>query len=367
MAHTITFGLVRETLPRERRVALTPHGAEALIAEGHAVLVESGAGVKSGFDDDDYKAVGSTICMSPREVVSSAAVLLKIHGPTRQEDGLLAEGGTITGFLHLSSGRADELRRILRSRKINAVAWELVEETDGSRPVLEAVSAIGGRVAILLASKHLLGSGGGAGRLMGGAPGVPPMNVVIIGAGAAGEAAAREAQQLGAQVTILDKDSRALSRVTRRIQGIVTAVASRPHLTRMLAQADVLVTAVASPGRPAPKIVTRKHVRSMPQGSIIIDMSVDEGGSCETTRQEPEPYVEEGVRHISTPNLPSEVAQTASIAFTNATLPYLLALGSYGAAGALSAEPGLYRGAVYVEGQLRNSVVAELTGEPLGA
>ena len=183
----------------------------------------------------------------------------------------------------------------------------------------------------------------------------------------AGEAAAREAQRLGAQVTVIDQDSRALTRVARRINGIVTAIASRPFLDQALAHADLLLMAVASPGRPAPKIVSRRQVRSMPQGAIIVDMSVDEGGSCETTRQDhgSDSYVEEGVRHLATPNLPSEVAQTASIAFTNATLPYLIALGSHGVRGALSAEPALYRGAIYVDGALRNSVVAELTGEQL--
>ena len=368
MPHTITFGLVRETLPKERRVALTPQGAEALISAGHSVLVESSAGDQAGYDDDDYRAVGASICLSTREVSASANILLKIHAPSDTEALLLHDGATLTGFLHLSSGRSDRLRARLREQKINAIAWELVEESDGSRPVLESVSAIGGRVAILLAAKHLLASGGGSGRLIGGAPGVPPLKVVIIGAGAAGEAAGREAQKLGAQVTILDQDSRALTRVARRISGIVTAITSRPYLDRTLSQADILVTAVASPGRPAPKIVTRKQVRSMPPGAIIIDMSVDEGGSCETTRQEHEggSYIEEDVRHLSAPNLPSEVAQTASIAFTNATLPYLLALGSHGVIGALSAEPGLYRGAIYVDGQLRNSVVAELTGESLG-
>ena len=191
MLYTITYGLVRETLPQERRVALTPQGAEALISAGHSVLVESGAGDQAGFDDDDYRAVGASICLSTREVSASAKVLLKIHAPSNAEAHILHDGATLTGFLHLSSGRSEKLRSRLREHKINAIAWELVEESDGSRPVLESVSAIGGRVAILLAAKHLLASGGGSGRLIGGAPGVPPMKVVIIGAGAAGEAAGR--------------------------------------------------------------------------------------------------------------------------------------------------------------------------------
>jgi alanine dehydrogenase len=156
--------------------------------------------------------------------------------------------------------------------------------------------------------------------------------------------------------------------VDRRISGIVTAISSGPNLDTAIARADLLVTAVASPRCPAPQIVTRRRVRCMPQDAMIIDMSVDEGGSCETTRQDAkeETYIEEGVRHICVPNLPSGVAQTASIAFTNAFLPYLIALGEAGVKGAVSAEPALYRGAVYVAGVLRNSVIAEITGEPLG-
>ena len=368
MTHPIGFGLVRETLPTERRVALTPQGAERLIAQGHAVMLESGAGADAGFEDDDYRAVGASLCLSGREVVQSSDVLVKIQGPLEGEHALLRDGGTITGFLHLFSPDSATLRQQMRERKVNAIAWELLEENDGARPVLEAVSAIGGRVAILLAARHLLSSSGGTGRLLGGAPGVPPLNVVVIGAGAAGEAAAREAQRMGAQVTVLDQDSIALTRVARRISGIVTAMASGPHLDTAIARADLLVTAVASPGRPAPKIVTRRQVRSMPADAMIIDMSVDEGGCCETTRPGPsnETYIEEGVEHLCVPNLPSQVAQTASIAFTNAILPYLLALGKAGVKGALSAEPALYRGAVYIDGTLRNSIVAELTGEPLG-
>ena len=368
MAMTITFGLVKETLPKERRVSLVPEGAERLISHGHNVLIETGAGVNAGFEDSDYSAVGATVCMSNREVGLGSDVLIKLHSPTEDEYDLLRDGGTLMGFLHLFSPEARSLRELIRTRKANALSFDLLEENDGSRPVLEAMSAIGGRVAVLLAAKHMLAGGGGSGRLFGGAPGVPSMRVVIIGAGAAGEAAAREAHQMGAQVTVLDQDTQALNRVAKRIEGIVTAIASGPYLNQMLALADLLICAVSKPGRPAPRIVSRRHVRNMPPGSMIIDMSVDEGGCCETTRAhaQEDSYVEEGVRHLCMPNLPSEVAQTASIAFSNAILPYLCTLGTSGIPVALSAEPALYRGAVYVDGALRNSVVAELTGEQLG-
>jgi len=368
MNQTVCFGLIRETLPNERRVALTPEGAERLTSAGHAVLVESGAGEHAGFDDGDYRAVGARVCINATEVGQGSDVLVKLHGPNGGEHQLIRDGGAVTGFLHLASPNGGALRTLIRERQMHAIAWELVEEADGSRPVLEAVSAIGGRVSVLLACQHLMSRGGGTGRLLGGAPGVPPLNVVVIGAGAAGEAAAREAKRLGAVVRVLDHDSRALTRVSRRIDGIITDVTSARSVDRAVAHADLLIAAVATAGRPAPKVVTRRQVRSMPADALIIDMSVDEGGCCETTQLDhPEgDYVVEGVRHLSLPNLPSEVARTASIAFTQATLPYLLALGEAGVSGALSTEPALYRGAVYVDGKLRNSVVSELTGEPLG-
>ena len=369
MMEPLTFGLVRETLPEERRVALTPTGAERLTALGHAVLLESSAGTLAGFHDDDYRAVGATVTMGPREVGAGSDVLIKCHAPGPLERDLVRQGGAVMGFLHLANANASPLRAALRANRCTAIALELLADHDGSRPVLEAVSAIGGRVAILMAAQHMLAGGGGLGRLFGGAPGVPPLRVAVLGAGAAGEAAAREAHRLGAQVTVLDEDANALRRVHRRIDGIVTAMASGVYLDRAVASADLLLCAVASRGRPAPQLVSRRQVRTMPSGALIIDMSVDEGGACETTRRHTDErtYVEEGIRHLCIPNLPSEVAHTASIAFTNAVLPYLTVIAERGVSGALASEPALYRSAVYVDGQLRNTAVSELTGESLGA
>ncbi len=368
MIEPITFGLVRETLPEERRVALTPTGVERLTSTGHSVLMETKAGDLAGFTDDDYRAVGAQICLSTKEIGDVADVVIKCHAPSKSEHHLLRKGGTLLGFLHLSNPKSADLRQTLRTQQSTAISLELLEDHDGSRPVLEAVSAIGGRVAILMAAQHMLAAGGGHGRLFGGAPGVPPLHVAIVGAGAAGEAAAREAHRLGALVTVLDQDASALRRIHRRIDGIATAMAGGVHLDRAVSNADLLLCAVASPGRPAPQIVSRRQVRTMPAGALIIDMSVDEGGCCETTRNHPgeRTYIEEGIRHLCIPNLPSEVAHTASIAFTNAILPYLTAIAEMGVSAALASEPGIYRSAVYVDGKLRNPAVSELTGEPLG-
>ncbi len=366
---SLSFGFVREVVPRERRVAITPAGTEQLTAMGLAVLVESGAGQGANFSDDEYLAAGAEIRLSLGEVAKDADVLVKIHGPDQKEANLLRSGGTVLGFLHLWSPRAEHLRTILRDRGVTAIAYELIEANDGTRPILETVSAIGGRVAVTLAVRHLLVSGGGMGRLLGGMPGVPPLGVVVIGAGAAGGAAAREAQRLGGRVTVLDRDPRRLSRLSRELDGITTAIASGYYLDAAINGADLVICAVAVPGRPAPKLLTRRHLRNMRTGAMLIDMSIDEGGCAETSRPTTpdEPIYEvDGVRHMCIPNLPAEVARTASHAFTNAILPYLLEIGSKGVIAALDGSSDLRRGCVYLSGRLENSVVAELTGESLG-
>lgn len=363
-----SFGFVCEVLPRERRCAITPAGIEQMTAQGLEVLVESGAGAGASFSDADFMAAGADIRLSSGEVAQDSDVLVKIHGPTGQEAAHLKNGGTILGFLHLWSSKAQSLREILSERAMTAIAYELIEADDGSRPVLETVSAIGGRVAVILALRHMLVSGGGIGRLLGGSPGVPPLNVVVIGAGAAGRAAAREAQRLGGRVSVLDRDPRTLSRLSNELDGISTAIASGYYLDAALAEADLVICAVAIAGRPAPKIIGRRQLRNMRPGALLIDMSIDEGGSAETSRPttpDDPIYEEEGVRHMCIPNLPAEVARTASHAFTNSVLPYLLDIGTHGVQEALERASDLRRGCVYRAGQLENPVVAELTGETL--
>ena len=360
-----SFGFIREVLPRERRVAITPAGIEQMTALGLDVLVESGAGAGANFSDADYLAAGADIRLGASEVCTNADVLVKIHGPTAQEADWLRSGGTLLGFLHLWSPAEAHLRTVLADRKMTAIAYELVEAMDGSRPILETSSAIGGRVAVILALRHMLVSGGGVGRLLGGSPGVPPLRVVVVGAGAAGHAAAREAQRLGGQVSVLDQDPRKLRRIAEQLEGVTTAIASDYYLDGAIEDADLVICAVALAGRPAPQIITRRHLRSMRTGAMLIDMSIDEGGCAETSRPTTpdEPiYEEEGVRHMCIPNLPAEVARTASHALTNAVLPYLLDIGRYGVQPALERSGDLQRGCVYRDGRLENPVVAELTG-----
>lgn len=364
----MNFGIVRETLPRERRVALSPSVVSSLIEARHGVLVETGAGAGAGFTDEDYLAAGAEIIWSHREVASRAEALVKIHPPSRAELAhLLPMGGALLGFLHLSS-EPPALRAQLRARSITAIALELIEEPGGERPVQETLSAIGGRVAVTIAARHLLVSGGGKGQLMGGVPGVPPLHVVVLGAGLAGESAAAEALRRGARVTVLDRDPRPLTRIARSLPQVATAISNDYNLARTVATADLLIGAVARAGQNAPRLLRRQHIRTLQPGAVFVDMSIDAGGCSETSRvSDPEQpaYEEEGVRHVCIPNLPAEVAHTASLALANALLPYLLELGEAGVDLA-SAQPGaLQRATVFRRGKLVHPWVAEATGEPV--
>lgn len=350
------FGIIRETTPQERRVALTPEGVRALVAAEHAVVVESGTGLGSGFSDTEYLGAGAQIAFSAREVMSRCEVLVKVHAPSPEELPWLCSGQVLLGFLHLASAPL-ELHQRMEKQKITTISFENVKEGPDEYPILEPLSALGGRVAVAMAAYHLTAPGNGPGILLGGATGVPPAMVLVIGGGTAGQAAAAEAAALGAQVVVLDRDPRRLARLDRNIGRVaVTAIASEYHLTRYLEQADVVIGAVAIKNQPAPKVLRRQHVRMMREGALFVDMSIDEGGCSETSRPttpEAPCYEEEGIRHICIPNLPSVVARTASRSLGSCLLPYLFELAG-GVDGALTRSEALRSSCSYFKGKLVN-------------
>jgi alanine dehydrogenase len=361
------FALVRETAPQERRVSLIPEGVRALVAAGHEVVIESGAGQGSGFSDTEYLAAGAHIAWTPREATQRADVLLKVHAPLAGELELVRPNSTLIGFLHLASA-PEALHRQLIANKVTTLSCELVREGPDEYPILQPLSALGGRVAVALAAYHLTYPGNGPGLLLGGASGVPPAMVLVIGGGTAGQAAVAEAAALGAQVVVLDRDPRQLQRLERSIGRVaVTATASEYHLSRYLEQADVVIGAVAVRGEPAPKVLRRQHVRLMKEGALFIDMSIDEGGCSETSRpttSEAPAYDLEGVRHICIPNLPSEVARTASRSLGNSLLPYLFALAG-GVDRALARSDALRHACAYHEGRLVSRSLQRYVQAPL--
>jgi len=358
------FGVLRETRSGERRVGLTPDAVRALVAGGHDVLVEANAGVHAGFEDLDYQAAGAELGFTPAEVVQNTEVVIKVRTPTHDEVDLLSAPRILMGFLHLAGGE-EHLVKTLQETGSTSLAMELVQR-GGRRALLEPLSEIGGRIALALVQYHLSHAGGGPGTLLGGWVGVPPMHVVVIGAGTAGVAAAQEALNVAARVTVLDIDPHNLQEAAAKLgKHAVTAIASPYDIHACVERADVVIGAVARPGQPAPRVLSRADLRAMKPGSLFVDLAIDEGGCSETSRPttlESPIYVEEGVRHLCVPNLPSVVAQTSSRALSIALLPYLRILGQQGLDDALRSSPGLFAAAQIWRGRLSSRRVARFHG-----
>lgn len=351
------FGVPREVRPGEQRVGLTASGGDALVRGGHRVLVEQAAGQAAGFTDQDYVQVGATIVYSPEEVWRRAAVVVKVSRPTAEEHAYFA-GQTLVAFLHLSVASPD-LLQALQQREMTVIAAEMIRAEDGTFPVLHPTSEVAGRHAPVIAGSLLETTTPGRGILLSGIPGVPPANVVILGAGVVGGNAARAFLGLGAQVTVLDKDPQRLRALDAGGQGrVVTMVATPYNIEKAVAFADVLIGAVYVVGQRAPVLVTREMVRAMRSRAVIIDFSIDQGGCVETSRptthRDPV-FVAEGVIHYCVPNAPARVARTASHAWSNAVLPYLQLIGDLGVEEALRRSRELRSGAIVRQGAAREA------------
>ncbi len=363
--HSMRFGVPKEVRDLEMRVGLTPAGVHALVDAGHTVYVERNAGLGAGFSDEDYRAAGAEIVYSAEETYGRAEVIVKATRPTRAEHHLLRSGQTLLCYLHLAVASRD-LTETLEMREVTAIAYEMIQEDDGTLPVLMPTSELAGRLAPMIASELLSSHMGGRGILLSGMHGVPPAEVVILGAGVVGSHAARCFSGLGAHVTVLDHNPRRLQHVDSMLRGrIVTLFTSPYNLHKVVRFADVLVGCVLVPGARSPVLVTREMVQSMRPRAVIIDFSIDQGGCVETSRptthRDPF-YIEEGVVHYCVPNAPARVARSASHALTNAALPYLLLIGQYGVDGALERSTALRRGVNVLRGRLLHPHIVE--GQP---
>jgi len=362
------IGVPRETKDNEYRVGLTPDGARQLVADGHRVLVERTAGAGSGFSDDDYARSGATL-IGVDEAWGEAELVVKVKEPNPAEIARLRAGQTLFAYLHLAPNRP--LTEALLASGVGAIAYETIQHADGTFPVLAPMSEVAGRLAIQIGVTLLQKDRGGKGLLIGGVPGVPRGHVTVVGAGIVGINAVRVAHALGAEVTVLDVDLRRLTYLYDLFHGeLSTLYSNRTSLERAIAESDLLVGAVYLRGRRAPRLVSEKMVASMPAGSVIVDVAVDQGGCIETirptTHSDPT-YVAHGVIHYGVANMPAAVPRTSTFALANATLPYVERIAELGVAEALRADPALALGVNVWRGALVEEGVAEAHGLPLRA
>jgi alanine dehydrogenase len=357
-------GVPRETKEGEHRVALTPDGVRELVARGHEVVVEAGAGEDSSFPDADYAAAGAkTVAVDD---AWAAELVVKVKEPQVTELGYLRPDQVLFTYLHLAA--EPEVAQALLTRGTTALAYETVQTADGGLPLLAPMSEVAGRMATQIGAHFLERDGGGRGVLLGGAPGVRPARVVVIGAGNVGWNAAWIAQGMEAEVLLLDRNLDRLRFVDQIHKGrIMTLASNRGAIERAVADADLVIGAVLVPGGRAPTIVTEDMVRTMKQGSVIVDIAVDQGGSVETiheTTHAAPVYELHGVLHYGVGNVPAAVPHTSTYALTNATLPYIAAVADGGPLAAATRDPALRRGVSTVAGQVTNEAVAEALAVP---
>ena len=358
-------GVPKEIKDHEDRVGLVPSSVAELVHHGHEVMVERGAGIGAGLGDDQYTAAGARIVDSAEEVFAQSEMIVKVKEPLAVERKRLRRGQVLFTYLHLAPDR-EQTEDLLKSG-VTAIAYETVTSPTGTLPLLTPMSEVAGRLAPQVGAHYLERAAGGRGVLLGGVPGVPPAEVVVLGGGVSGTHAATIALGMGATVFVVDRSAEVLRRLAAQFPGLRTIFSTRDALGAILRRADLLVGAVLVPGAAAPKLVTREMVASMKPNSVIVDIAIDQGGCCETskpTSHSHPTYVEEGVIHYCVTNMPGAVARTSTFALNNATLPFALALADKGWRKAIAEDPHLRNGLNVHEGKVTCRPVAEALGLP---
>jgi alanine dehydrogenase len=358
------IGVPRELAPGESRVALAPHAVHELARAGHRVIVETGAGEASSIADAEYREAGAQVVEEAGSVYSDSELVVKVQGPLEEEYAYLREGLILFSFLSLPVN-PPLLQALLNSRCV-AVAMETIRDTRGSLPVLAPMSEIAGRLTPQIGAHYLQHHSGGRGILLGGSAGVRPGRVLILGCGIVGSAAARVASGLGARVVVIDRDLDRLRRLEEAgLKGVTTLAASSLAIRDAALSADLLIGGVLVVGSRTPALVDRTTVEGMKEGSVIVDVDVDQGGCVETSRPttlEDPTYQVAGVTHYCVKNVPAAVPVTATRALSNALLPYVREVAGWGLADSLNADAGLGRGVAVAEGRVVDPVLARATG-----
>lgn len=363
------IGVPKEIKNHEYRVGLTPGGVRELVEHGHQVLIQSTAGEAIGFSDDLYTAAGARIAENAEAVFADAQMIVKVKEPQAVECKMLRAGQILFTYLHLAPD-PEQAQGLIDSGCI-AIAYETVTDRNGGLPLLAPMSEVAGRMSIQAGAHALEKAQGGLGVLMGGVPGVPPADVVVIGGGVVGINAARMAVGMGANVTILDRSLPRLNYLDTVFDGrLNTIYSTRDSVEEYVHVADLVVGAVLIPGAAAPKLVTRAMLGQMNNGAVVVDVAIDQGGCFETSRatthQDPT-YIVDGVVHYCVANMPGGVARTSTMALTNATLPFVTALADKGYKQALRDDPHLRAGLNVFEGHITYKAVSEALGQPYKA
>jgi len=357
-------GVPKEIKEEESRVAITPPGVSAFVSHGHKVLVEKGAGTGSGILDRSYEGAGATVLDSAAEVWRQADLIMKVKEPQPVESGFLRDGLILFTYLHLAA--SEEVTKILCDKKVTGVAYETIQLQDGSLPLLTPMSEVAGRLALQVGAWCLQAENGGRGILLGGASGVRPGKVVVLGAGISGANACQVAAGMGAYVSILDVNQSKLRYIHDILGGHVTTLMSnRANIEEEVVDADLVIGAVLIPGAKAPKLISRALVKLMKPGAALVDISIDQGGCAETSRPTTHHrpiYVEEEVVHYCVTNMPAIVANTSTYALTNATLSYGLEIADKGFPKAFRGNASLARGLNTHGGRITHAGVANAFG-----
>jgi alanine dehydrogenase len=357
-------GILKEIKVLEKRVCMVPTGVATMIANGHEVIVETAAGAGAGFPDELYAAAGATIADTPAEVYKSCDMVMHVKEPQPSEYDLIREGQIVFTYLHLAADE-QQTKALMKAKSVN-IAYETIEKADGSLPLLVPMSEVAGRMAAQEGAKYLEMPQGGMGILLGGVKGVAPATVVVIGGGVVGINAAKMAAGLGAQVYILDTSLERLEYLDDVMPANVFPIMSNPAILReYVIKADLVIGAVLIPGAKAPKLISRDMLKEMKDGSVIVDVAIDQGGCIETakatTHADPT-FVVDGVVHYCVANMPGAVARTSTIALTNATLPYALQIANKGWKKAMQDNNEIKLGANVIDGQITYKAVAEAFG-----
>ncbi|MFA4884430.1 MAG: alanine dehydrogenase [Desulfotomaculaceae bacterium] len=356
------IGVPKEIKSNEDRVAVTPAGVHTLTGAGHEIIIEAGAGLGSGISDEAFISAGAKIAEAPSEIFERAEMIMKVKEPLPQEYPLLREGQILFTYLHLAS--APELTRSLIEKKVIGIAYETIQLDNGTLPLLVPMSEVAGKMSVQIGAHFLEKPSGGRGIIMGGVPGVPAADVVIIGAGTVGASAVKVAVGMGAQVTVIDRSPDRLRYLDDLYGGrLKTLVSNHFNIEQSVRYADLLIGAVLIVGAKAPKLVTEEMVKQMKSGSVIVDVAVDQGGSIETidrvTTHSNPVYEKHGVVHYAVANMPGAVARTSTFALANATLPLALELADRGCLNAILNNRALARGVNTYKGKLTCRAVGE--------